>query len=490
MTNKLISLFESIFCFFFLIVFCYMIQKTAEKNFFAIFILPLLFYFIYLIKKKKPKLPSVKKKIWFWLYGIIWTVSFILLFFFAFSLEPELSWDWKWVIDSAGNYILNREQPSTLYYARYPNNQFITYILILFFRIISFFHHSLSMADLKTASIIFSCLLTQLGVSFFYLSALALYDRKKAFFIGTAALFYTPLFLYALFAYTDTFSLPFAAILLYLFIKLYQAKNKKKRYLYCILIGLSAGIGEKFKLTILIIFAAIIISLFFEHQKFKEKMIQTGISALSLLLCIFIISMPVKNFFQISEEDSDKYEFPPYHWMMMSLNRTGGYDPDDVQFTAQFSSYEERKNQDIRIIKKRIEKYGVRKLMNHIFYTKLSRTWTNPALAGDDYINREPLHKDNFLSNLFRLNGKYYYYFYCYISLVHLLILSGCAFSAVKVFKKKNFNPVIFMCQLSIFGAAAFLCIWECNSRYLFTFIPMLLFTAFDGFRIPLPEKK
>ena len=491
MTNKLVSLFEIIFLSFSCLVFCYMVQAAAQKNFLALLFLPIIFYIIYLFKNKNIniKLPDKKSNIWFRLYGALWIINFIMLFVFAFSLETELSWDWKWVIEGAGNYVSDHIRPSRLYFARYPNNQFITYIFIIFFKTLSFFNKNTSMEDMKAASIILNCIVIQISVSFLYLSALALFDRKKAFGIGIISMLYTPLFLYSFLAYTDTFSLMFSSALLYLFIKLNKSRDKKKICLYCVLTGITAAVGKNFKLTVLIVFVAFVICLLFDQRKkIGQKFLQLAVSAVSLLICLLIISVPVRNFFNITPQEKDKYEFPPFHWIMMSLNPIGGYDPQDVEYTAQFQTYEERKEHDIEMIGKRVEEYGIRKLTNHIFYTKLYRTWTNPALAGDDYINRKPIHKDNFLSNLFRLNGKYYYWFYSYISAVHLLILAGCILSSIKILRHKNYNWSIIMCQLAVFGVALFLCIWECNSRYLFTFIPMLLFTSFYGYKHYSPK--
>lgn len=483
--KRTINLFEGMFFLLYVLIAFYAIITAAYQQAFSFAFLVTVLFLVFIFMRKPIKLPQSQSKLWLHLYIVVWIFTFIMMLVMSFSLEVKTSWDWGKVVNTAAKYVINNQQPDITYFAKYPNNQFVTFFLICIFQIVHFFFPGATIATMKIVSIIFSCIFVQIGITFIYLTALTLWNRRKAFFVGIVTALYTPIFLYSQFAYTDTFTLPFSASVFYLFAKLYKSKQTKHKYIYCILIGLLAGAGARFKIMSIISFFAVLIALLFnKREKLKKRLIYSAISVISTISVMILIAVPSNLFFNYSAETKDRYEFPPVHWVMMSLNKSGGYIRSDVRYTESFDTYSKKAEKDTELLNKRINDYGFFGLTEHIFCTKLIRTWCDPALGGDNYISRRTIHRNTFLTSLFSKRGSLHTFFLVYMYAFHIILIFGCIFSAVAMLKKKRPDSVIFAGQLSLAGITLFLSIWECNSRYLFTFIPQLLITAIYGTNI------
>ena len=62
------------------------------------------------------------------------------------------------------------------------------------------------------------------------------------------------------------------------------------------------------------------------------------------------------------------------------------------------------------------------------------------------------------------------------------MIIAGLVLAGFSAFLEKTERSSVFsVSQLTLFGIFLFLSIWECNSRYLVCFIPVMILTASDG---------
>ena len=57
----------------------------------------------------------------------------------------------------------------------------------------------------------------------------------------------------------------------------------------------------------------------------------------------------------------------------------------------------------------------------------------------------------------------------------------GMLFSAMLSVKKETADQKLLVGRIAVFGLFVFLSIWECNSRYLLTFTPIMILVAADG---------
>lgn len=200
-----------------------------------------------------------------------------------------------------------------------------------------------------------------------------------------------------------------------------------------------------------------------------------------------IIDIMMKKELAITSEMSDKNEFPWTHWIMMGMNHYGGYLQEDVDFSYNAGNYEEKKTAEIQELKQRIINYGPKGTLNHLFYTKLSRTWGNSCLAGDDYCHRLPYHEKNLWQRLFGVGEDLHWIVLIYTWLYHILMLWGVFFEGVyslKVADERNVKYMIL--RYMVLGVGIFLTIWECNSRYLLPFLPIMILLAARGWETVL----
>lgn len=132
-------------------------------------------------------------------------------------------------------------------------------------------------------------------------------------------------------------------------------------------------------------------------------------------------------------------------------------------------------------IKERLVDRGVLGTIKHILYTKQLRTWADSCIAGDNYVSRTPIRENSFSQQLFSINGAWHWICLLYTWIVHIMLFVGILLSTVLSFQKKVEEQKMFVGRIAVFGLFLFLSIWECNPRYLFTVMPMIILVAADG---------
>lgn len=472
------QIFSVVACISFFWIFIIATYNTFIVNKMSIFIFAGVCMVIFLYGKKIYSCIDNEKiigKIWW----ILWGISIIFMVYVAWNLRADIksTWDYGRILIDAIQLSKTNNFQSQAYYARYPNNLLLLFILEEFFKIIKLIVPNISDVTLQSCSIILSCILTQLSIMFIYLTIRRLYGKKKASLSGVVLLFASPLYLYATFAYTDTFSLPLISGQIYFYS---QFKNEEglKKWSSLIVATILGAIGYKLKMTVAFILIAIVIDIFI-HGDIKEFVKSILIICLVAVSSIYLVSGILINEYRFVPELKDQYQFPYEHWVMMSLNYGGGYNQDDVNYTMSFGSYDRRREADIDKIKERVEGMGFIGVVRHAFCEKIGRTWSTGSMGGDDYISRLPAYQ-NPLQSFMCLNGKFHNVYFVYMQIYHLLMLFWIVyylFTNIRI-KEKGVNNVM---VTSIWGLAMFLCIWECNSRYLVQMLPLMVVIMMSG---------
>lgn len=395
------------------------------------------------------------------------------------------TWDWGAIIGYTYQYFTDSVIKKPSYFAQYPNNMAWFSMLCVVGRIFKLVRPGFSAAELQILTSGIAFMLIQVSISFIYRAALRLWSRKKSFFVGIMTLLFLPFYLYAQYLYTDVPPLFCVSVVLYLFVRFLKADTEKQKVLFFILIGAVLAVSTLIKVTSVILLVAIVIALALSELKAKS-FFALSLSAVVAFSCIFfpankICKTYVRNVIDISDEMLDRYEFPFTHWIMMGLG-TGRFNQDDVDYTASFSSFEEKKEANIQQIKTRLENYGAKGLVDHLLNKKLGNTFGNSCFFADHYLSKNPVNETlavRFFSKNGDLHGICLYYSWTY----HLVMLFGVALSAIASLKKKRSfsNKALTFARLCIFGFAIFMLIWECNSRYLLMFMPLMLFMCADG---------
>lgn len=449
-------------------------------------VLPLLASLTYIYLKKKRRILSGRtcRYLWYLASGC----SLALLIWVSFTCKVNLTWDWGKILSSATEYTMTGKLESIEYYARYPNNQLCLICITGLFQLIRYIYPEADFDTFQNVSIVVSCLFVWATTIMIYRIGKEVWGVRRAVLAGFFSIGCLPFYLYAQFLYTDTPGLLLLTILIYLDIRIFRENSFPKRIAYAILMGIIAGITYHVKVIPFIIFIAMVIAEIFHRHRAREKAV---IIALALSCCIgtwtlvgSISNRISSEQFGITAEAKEHWQFPLTHWIMMGLNKEsmGGYHERDVIYTAYFSSMEERETENIKVIIERMNELGTEGFLVHIIQRKLPRTWGNCCLAGDDYIGRMPRDWNNPVVQFMKQDGKYHDYCLVYAWTYYVVLFVGIVLSGIMAIRNRQGQDVLLMGRIALLGLAFFQMLWECNSRYLITFIPLLIIMALDGY--------
>ena len=315
--------------------------------------------------------------------------------------------------------------------------------------------------------------------------AVLIWNEKKAFFVGLMTWFCMPLWLWAMYAYTDIAGMLLLVVMLYCYTKAVLSEPGWKVFCWLCLFGVAASAAFSVKVTVFILFIAVFVCLLLQKKSWKKIIAGVVIVAISFGVGHGLCNYVKSSVIPLEESYCDAYEFPLTHWIMMALGY-GGYQQEDVDFTISFNSYEKKKEANIKEIKKRLKARSFHESFKFFGYDKQVRTWGDATLASCVYLAEGPQEPDNILKQFVTLKGSKYWIALLYMTLYYGLILVGMFLSARFAVKRKSdakaVNMPIFASSITMLGIALFQTIWECNSRYLVVFIPIMILLAADGF--------
>ncbi|MDO5292841.1 MAG: glycosyltransferase family 39 protein [bacterium] len=174
-------------------------------------------------------------------------------------------------------------QNSTGYFSQYTNNYFIVFLLYGFFRVILFFH----IENLWNAVIALNIIMIDLAVLVTYMTVKKMHGQRQAGFVMFLTAICPTTYEWITFTYTNTLSLPFCMLLLYLAIGYKDVTKRKWKVLHLLLMALLAGIGYLIRATIII--PVVAVSIYFLFQTANGKADKKAISRVACTLGIFLL---------------------------------------------------------------------------------------------------------------------------------------------------------------------------------------------------------
>ena len=102
-------------------------------------------------------------------------------------------------------------------------------------------------------------------------------------------------------------------------------------------------------------------------------------------------------------------------------------------------------------------------------------------MAGDDYAGRFPVDENGIWQRVFTFHGSDHWIGLIYSWLYYIVLIVGILLSGIFAIRRTNEQHKMLVLRIALFGIILFLSIWECNSRYLVAFIPVLIMTSADG---------
>ena len=462
--------------------------SATERTYVVIFFIVLLLIFaaVYILIQKynnypklrsKPKISDKQVVIFiFASVGVLLALQLLAGYFLQMNPVTDMQYIERYSRDfgATGNFDLIQKdcENGSVYLIRYPNNFALVFLLSAVYRLCTLifgYVPSLVPVIINAFAINISVLLT-------VFTARKISGNRRAIFVLLLCFLFAPFYTYVPYYYTDSLSMPFCVGAIYLFV---VALNSEKKIQKCVLLAVSGVLvflGYKLKGSLIILLAAILI-----YVILKMNIKQVVCIALALIAGFgstgAIYTAAFNSLDIITEEQSDRYEYPYTHWVMMGLKGLGHYNLKDSNYTDSFESKAEKQEANLKEIKNRIENYGADGLTEHIF-NKAVWTWED----GTYYISHhiEDCKRENILHSFVLTEGENHLYFFIYSNGFQLLLIFLILMSILKGCIRPDVN-IMTLFKGIIFAAFIFFLIWETRSRYLYNFTPLFILVAVDG---------
>ena len=373
------------------------------------------------------------------------------------------------VFKEAKSYVNSGMLGEANYFINCPNNIPLLIINIIVYKIASF----IGISEFYLVGTLVNIIVIDLSIFITYLTVKRVFDFNKAIMSLVIFFFFTPIFLYVPIFYTDTMSILFPILIVYLYIIFKDLLLDKKRVILLILISLITFIGMKIKVTVSIVLIAILIDVMINF-KFRDFFKMSFVLITPLLILLFSYPFFVNKTGILPFKIQDAGEIPYTHWVMMGMSKEGegGYLWEDLKYTLSFETKEERKNANILEIKKRLNNFGVDGYAKFLL-NKASMTWGDGTYFAPQKLNRQPV-RTTVLHQIVLPDSKYYKYYYNFCFSFQFLFLIAMIFKNIINFQETKIDKINFV-NLAIFGLFLFLLLWETRSRYIVNFIPLFV---------------
>ena len=427
----------------------------------------------FIINKLKPKHTKI-------IIGILLCVFLVLEILSVYYFKVKYNWDFRWVMDTAKQIADTGsiELTNLNYFKMFPNNIPILAMVTISMKI--FFNNEIGAYILNIAAVLISAIL---GVLVAYKTK----GEKLAFNVILLMILCCPFYLYTPIIYSDTLSAMFPVLTLLLWILFKESKqkgNRKKQYIYWILMTISSVIAFLIKPVAAIVLIAIIVDSIFTNEKNLKFII---ITVITFLLMNSIYNIVVTKFF-IRDEKHNNIVFPYTHWVMMGLNTPkeqggtsigwGGYSQEDSILTETQPTYDEKVQTNLKVTKERLLNFGFKGYMEFL-KNKFIYVWEDPTFYVLAKIGWDTINKDS-LPYTYVLGEKSQQIFIPYTNIFYTMLILLIAIAIIyDILKHKDQN--IRIMGISMVGIAIFLLIWEARSRYIYFLIPIFCIMGANG---------
>ena len=417
---------------------------------------------------------------------------FVLQLFIAINISTSVNWDVGTVVNSAAGNV------NAYYLSAFPNNLLLFFIFKFFFNLfqlvgLSDFWLGLSVVNILLVDLsLLASIITLRKINPAYENRLLLFILF-AFIIGLSPWIIVP--------YSDTFSMPAVSLLVLFCLLTIKAKSSKKRFLYASLCGLTLAVGWLIKPTIIAVVAAfaVVCMLYIlkmgRQIKLRHSFTVLGVSALSfaLVVCLFnLVYVEHQTLVKVTKSQRTPMSYTIATGLVerpLGARLSTGYGAWSADVANLNSGTTQEKNEKFTtFIKAKLKAYDISGYLRFVFNkARWITSEGNFFWLGEggqaDFSNLN----DNFLKNLFYMNGKYFPFWLHAINGVWVVVFLGCClaifFSWINGFreKKSSFDSDLFiqLCALSIILLILFV---EGRSRYLISFLPIFCIVAADGY--------
>lgn len=362
---------------------------------------------------------------------------------------------------------INNNEP---YFARYGNNYPITILFYYICKMVRFFGLRCYTAVLMILNMI---LIDCSGVFAFKLVKMLRGNVAGIKFLVLFLLSPTT-YIWILYTYTNTFSMPFIMGLLYYGIRAIRRKEHRMRNI--MLAAVIGAVGYQIRATTVIPLIAVVFGILLAariRQK-KEKRIMV-----LLVVGIFIGMMLISSCFcrrHLVNHGQDR-TFPFTHWVMMGVNirQSGSVNKHDVRLTMSKPTKQEKIRKNLKKIKKRLQDMGPAGYAELII-KKMEMVWA----YGEDGSRRYYTVGENISEIYSYINGDKSGFFAVYSQVFRSTTFLFVLFSLLIQIRRKGVEE-FFVIPLTLLGIILFLILWEANRKYNICFMTPVYILMGDG---------
>lgn len=392
----------------------------------------------------------------------------------AWLLPVEPSWDFGAVYVSAREYVEGVGISTYLhYFERFQNNTGLLVWEILLFKALRLLGAASPQADLW-AGMLMNIAVIDAAILFALLFCRRVWGNGRALLLLLLCLLFTPYILYAPIFYTDSMSMLFVTLPLYL-LSLYKGQEKPWARLG---LGAATGVllafGTKVKGSVAVLLVALVLYALF-NLSWKRL--------LGLLLAVLIPFGAFTVFFDwqvrsrgiIDPASAYQHQFPTEYWLYMGLQGDGGFSKDDFDYMYSLEDVGQRREAARAGIAQRLREYGLAGVAEHLT-KKAAYTFGDGTCFIWVQLRRQPLYEGR-IGRLSQEAQPFYRAQDAYQALLLVCIL----LALVKGLLSAEGLDWAALLAVSLFGLALFLMMWETRSRYLLNFTPVMLLLMGEG---------
>ena len=410
--------------------------------------------------------------------------------YFLFYVRSYYKWDSGFVIGGAMSLLHEGKAADAAFYylSVYPNQNLFVLITAGLIRIGEFF--KISPGNLPLVFNIFNTLCLDLSV----ILTLAIASKMRESFSmeklaqSVFVLMWNPfLYLGVSYYYTIVLSLPLSMGFLYGVICIGKQERKRidgKTIALAMLCGILLGIDFELRATAAIFAIAVFVAgLWLYFRRVRENRNRGGILSVMLLILLtaLLSGAGVKSagerFVDIDTRDT---AFPVSHWVMMSLTSPGGHNEEDEQFTASFSTREEKEQAVKERMSQKLQELGTKGLVK-LAAEKTENTFGRGTNGYPVFLS-EAYETDQFYEAIF---GNHKDFVILWHQGYYLLMLLGIFLALIRLLKQslteKTMDLITFTMGLILLGAILFYILWEASDQYSVPFMLVMFLLMRSG---------
>ncbi len=314
------------------------------------------------------------------------------------------------------------------------------------------------------------------------------FARGFALAVATAWIALSP---YLLYPYTDTFSILFPVLALYVYLICRRAALK------WFLISLVCFLGASIKPTVLIFLIALVLLGLCRFLARRDYRLTALKSAAIIVASLILGAVPGRAWQSLSTayltgSAVPQEQLSETHYLMLGMNGDtyGGHSSDDVNFSSSFPTLETRRAANLQKAWERLSERGFRGNLS-FFAVKGYKAYADGSFAANSsFLDLEIPKRTDALSVFLR---SFYHHRGAYNPLCHTLaqclwlgLLMLCAYAAIA----RRAHPMVPLLSLTLLGLTAYLLLFEVWPRYLFLYAPFYVLLSAMAFDRPLKKRR